>query len=131
MTENDHVLIGSECGTCGTVGFPATAHCARCATATASPRALSTQGTVWTYTVQRFAPKSPPYVPPPDGFSPFAMGYVELPEGIRVAGILDCETFDGLMGAPAVLIATEPVPRFAVHPDELVAGAEIPEEATR
>ena len=131
MTENDHVLMGSECSGCGTVGFPASTQCGRCATATATPRALSTRGTVWTYTVQRFAPKSPPYVPPPEGFSPFAMGYVELPEGIRVAGILDCETFDGLMGAPAVLIATEPVPRFAVDPGVPPTDAAIPEGALR
>ncbi|ROZ99063.1 DNA-binding protein [Gordonia sp. OPL2] len=110
-------LLGSECTTCGTVGFPASAHCARCATATAAPRELTTRGLVWTYTVQRFAPKSPPYVPPPNGFEPFAMGYVELPEGIRIAGILESDTFDGLMGSPAVLVATEPVPRFVVQPD--------------
>lgn len=110
------VLHGSQCTTCGTVGFPAGTHCARCATPTAEPRELSTSGTVWTYTVQRFAPKSPPYVPPAEGFSPFAMGFVELPEGVRVAGILETDRFEDLVGATAELIATEPVPRFAVHP---------------
>jgi hypothetical protein len=45
---------------------------------------LGRRGTVWGYTVQRFAPKSPPYVPPADGFVPFAVGYVELPEGVKV-----------------------------------------------
>ncbi|WP_175279098.1 Zn-ribbon domain-containing OB-fold protein [Prescottella equi] len=116
-------LLGSECTTCGTVGFPAATHCARCATATAHPRPLSTHGTVWSYTVQRFAPKSPPYVPPPTGFVPYAMGYVELPEGIRIAGILESDTFDGLMGSSAVLVATEPVPRFVVHPDGIDSGS--------
>ncbi|WP_232717020.1 Zn-ribbon domain-containing OB-fold protein [Gordonia metallireducens] len=111
------VLHGSECTVCGTVGFPAGTYCSRCATATARPRELSTRGTVWAYTVQRFAPKSPPYVPPPEGFSPFAMGYVELPEGIRVAGILEADTVEGLQGAPATLIATQPVPRFLVLPE--------------
>lgn len=114
MTRHQAVLQGSECSTCGAVGFPASEHCARCATPTAHPRELSSQGTVWAYTVQQFAPKSPPYVPPPEGFSPFAVGFVELAEGIRISAILDCEDFSNLMGAPAVLVATEPVPRFRV-----------------
>jgi uncharacterized OB-fold protein len=75
---------------------------------------LSTRGTVWAYTVQRFAPKSPPYVPPPNGFAPFAVGYVELPEGIKIEAVLECHDFDELDdGAPVTLIATAPVPRFA------------------
>jgi uncharacterized OB-fold protein len=50
---------------------------------------LPAEGTLWTWTVQRFAPKSPPYVPPADGFRPFALGYVELDGGPRVAAVLD------------------------------------------
>ena len=50
---------------------------------------LPAEGVLWTWTVQRFAPKSPPYVPPVDGFRPFALGYVELDGGPRVAAVLD------------------------------------------
>ena len=50
---------------------------------------LPAEGTLWTWTVQRFAPKSPPYVPPSGGFEPFALGYVELDGGPRVAAVLD------------------------------------------
>ncbi|WP_410606105.1 Zn-ribbon domain-containing OB-fold protein [Amycolatopsis sp. lyj-109] len=50
---------------------------------------LPAEGTLWTWTVQRFAPKSPPYVPPAGGFRPFALGYVELDGGPRVAAVLD------------------------------------------
>ncbi|WP_284741398.1 Zn-ribbon domain-containing OB-fold protein [Amycolatopsis sp. RTGN1] len=50
---------------------------------------LPAEGVLWTWTVQRFAPKSPPYVPPADGFRPFALGYVELDGGPRVAAVLD------------------------------------------
>lgn len=48
-------------------------------------------GILWTWTVQRFAPKSPPYVPPPEGFRPFAVGYVEVAGGERVAALLDVD----------------------------------------
>ena len=54
---------------------------------------LPAEGTLWTWTVQRFAPKSPPYVAGgatgADGFRPFALGYVELDGGPRVAAVLD------------------------------------------
>ena len=75
---------------------------------------LSAQGTVWGFTVQRFAPKSPPYVVPEGGFVPFAVGYVELPEGVKVEAVLDCTDFAELAGdATVTLVAVEPVPRFA------------------
>ena len=38
---------------------------------------LSAKGRLWSWTVQRFRPKSPPYVGP-ETFEPFALGYVEL-----------------------------------------------------
>ena len=75
---------------------------------------LSSRGTVWGFTVQRFAPKSPPYVVPEGGFVPFAVGYVELPEGVKVEAVLDCHDFAELEDkAQVTLVATEPVPRFA------------------
>ena len=75
---------------------------------------LSDHGTVWGFTVQRFAPKAPPYVVPVGGFVPFAVGYVELPEGVRVEAVLDCTDFSELDGdAEVTLVAAEPVPRFA------------------
>lgn len=75
-----------------------------------SPVALSTDGQLWTWTVQRFAPKSPPYVPPPEGFRPFAVGYVELPEGVRIAAVIDAVD-DIRIGMPVRIAATTGVPR--------------------
>jgi len=44
------------------------------------PIALADRGTVWTYTVQRFPPKSP-YLGPagPETFTPYVVAYVSLP----------------------------------------------------
>lgn len=51
---------------------------------------LSPRGELWSWTVQRFRPKSPPYVGPEgDAFQPYAVGYVEFPEGIIVEGRID------------------------------------------
>lgn len=48
---------------------------------------LSPVGRVWSCTVQRFRPKSPPYAGP-DAFEPYAVGYVELPGELIVEGRL-------------------------------------------
>ena len=39
---------------------------------------LKRRGTLWSYTVQRYRPKSPSYMGP-EAFRPWAVGYVELP----------------------------------------------------
>ena len=107
-------LHGSRCEHCGNVAFPVADGCQRCGQQVMRSIELSEHGTVWGFTVQRFAPKSPPYVPPAEGFSPFAVGYVELAEGVKVEAVLDCADFGDLEDhAPVRLTATEPVPRFA------------------
>src|ERR1044071_9339392 len=47
---------------------------------------LSAEGVLWSFTVQRFRPKSPPYAGADDEatFSPYALGYVELPGEVIV-----------------------------------------------
>lgn len=42
------------------------------------PFPLKREGTLWSYTVQRYRPKSPPYAGP-QAFAPWAVAYVELP----------------------------------------------------
>ncbi len=42
------------------------------------PVPLKREGTLWSFTVQRFRPKTPPYAGP-ESFQPWAIGYVELP----------------------------------------------------
>ena len=106
-------LRGSRCGRCDNVAFPVAVACQRCGSPEVTPVDLTDRGTVWAHTVQRFAPKSPPSVPPAKGFTPFAVGYVELREGVRVEAVLDCADPAELAGAEVTLVATEPVPRFA------------------
>lgn len=47
------------------------------------PYPLGRTGTVWSFTIQRFRPKSPPYLGPED-FAPFPIAYVELPGEVIV-----------------------------------------------
>jgi uncharacterized OB-fold protein len=116
-------LTGSRCLHCGTVAFPPARGCQCCGGVSTEQLELSGHGTVWGFTVQRFAPKSPPYVVPEDGFVPFAVGYVELSEGVKVEAVLDCTDFAELDdNAQVTLVDAEPVPRFATDAALALSG---------
>jgi len=52
------------------------------------PVELAPEGALWSYTVQRFRPKTPPYIGADDDktFKPFAVGYVEFAGQVIVEG---------------------------------------------
>jgi uncharacterized OB-fold protein len=81
-------LIGGRCTQCGQFHFPVQANCPHCAALSIDATPLSRRGTLWTWTLQTFAPPVPPYRGPVDDFVPFGVGYIELPEGLRVQGRL-------------------------------------------
>lgn len=80
-------LIGSRCATCGAVAFPEQDSCPRCTGTEVARYLLSRTGTLWTWTVQGFRPKSPPYEGPLE-FEPYPVGYVELPGEVKVETLL-------------------------------------------
>jgi hypothetical protein len=59
------------------------------------PVPLASEGTLWSWTVQRFRPKSPPYAGP-DVFEPYAVGYVALAGQVIVEARLDGIAFEDL-----------------------------------
>jgi uncharacterized protein len=84
-TEQEPRLIGSECSRCGTVTFPRQSSCAKCTSEDVHLRELATRGTLWTWTIQCFAPKAPPYLEAGVAeFEPYGVGYIELPGEVRV-----------------------------------------------
>jgi len=82
-------LIGARCSLCGAVAFPQAPGCPRCGEGQMETFELPTQGTLYTWTTQEFHPKLP-YLGPetPENFAPFAVGYVQLADLIRVEGRL-------------------------------------------
>jgi uncharacterized protein len=83
------VLIGSACRRCGTVTFPRQAACPRCTSTDVEARSLSRRGSLWSWTIQRFPPKSPPYAADDaEEFKPYGVGYIELPGEVRVEALL-------------------------------------------
>lgn len=70
-----HQLAGARCTACATHSFPVQRACSRCGSDTEMVP-LPTGGTVWSWTVQRLAPK-PPFAVEGE-FEPFAVAYVDL-----------------------------------------------------
>jgi uncharacterized OB-fold protein len=83
-------LIGGRHGETGRIVFPCPTGDPRYA-----PEPLPRRGTVWSWTIQRFRPKSPPYTGPEE-FQPFAIAYVELPGAVIVEGRLIDVAFDAI-----------------------------------
>ena len=82
-------LLASRCGQCGIATFPAAESCMACSGQDVSIEELPRKGTLWTWTVQQFMPKSPYHSnETPETFKPYGVGYVELPGGVRVEGRL-------------------------------------------
>ena len=74
---------------------------------------LASEGTLWSWTVQRFRPKSPPYAGP-EAFEPFALGYVALEGQTIVQARLTGVAFDAIRIGMRLRLTTE---EFATDPD--------------
>jgi uncharacterized OB-fold protein len=63
---------------------------------------LSPVGKLWSWTIQRFRPKSPPYAGDDDdrSFRPYAVGYVELPGEVIVEARLEFGDAEPRIGTP-------------------------------
>lgn len=86
---------------------------------------LGREGTLWSYTIQRYRPKSPPYAGP-EAFEPWPVAYVELPGETIVEARLTNVAFEDIrIGMPLELTfvpldpaAPEPVMIHAFQPRE-------------
>lgn len=86
---------------------------------------LSREGRLWSWTVQRFRPKSPPYSGPEE-FTPWIVAYVELPGEVVVEGRLVEIEVDGVeIGMPVRLT---PVPLDPAAADPVLIPAFAPTE---
>ncbi|WP_448577600.1 Zn-ribbon domain-containing OB-fold protein [Thermaurantiacus sp.] len=93
-------LIGGRERASGRIVFPCPADPERY-----EPVRLPCEGRIWSWTVQRFPPKSPPYLAAEEPFQPFALAYVELPGATIVEARLEGFRFEELkIGIPCRLV---------------------------
>ena len=83
-------LLGGRCRDCGALRFPRRPFCAACQRDSIDAVPLSSEGRIYTYTIVRH--------PPPGyrGHAPYALGYVELAEGLRIMTTIAAEDLDQL-----------------------------------
>jgi uncharacterized OB-fold protein len=75
-TGGEPALIGSKCASCGRVLFPSKPLCLDCLSTDVASIRLNRYGRLYTYTTVHMASEHFP--------SPYTVGWIELPEGIRV-----------------------------------------------
>lgn len=89
-------LLGSRCRTCGAHFFPVREACAGCLSQELETVPLSTEGVLYTYSIVRQST--------PEFEVPYALGYVDFPEGVRIMGQLSGVAFEDItIGMPMVL----------------------------
>jgi uncharacterized OB-fold protein len=96
-------LCAAECAQCGTRIFPAAPVCPTCNAEQMRPLLLSGQGTLYAYSTVHVAPAA--------WETPYCIGYVDLPEGVRVFGKV--EGAAGLKPDAMVQVRVEPLPDAA------------------
>lgn len=97
-------LVGSHCTGCGAHSFPSALSCRdpRCDVKQAAPALLGRTGTLYSWTVQHYRP---PALFRMDPWQPYALGLVEVPEGLRVLGLLTGLPLDEVeIGMPLALV---------------------------
>ena len=69
-------LLGNKCTSCGRIYFPKTPLCFECMGKSMEEVVLSRRGTLYSYSIGRMASTH--------FQSPYAVGFIDLPEGVRV-----------------------------------------------
>ena len=79
-------LLGSRCGGCRTPYFPKSAVCHNpdCRGGKMEEASFGPRGTLWSCAVQDYPPPAPARFDQP--YKPYAMGVVDLTDGLRVLG---------------------------------------------
>ncbi len=90
-------LLGSRCDNCGAHFFPVREACSGCLSEDLETVEFSTQGVLYTYSIVRQST--------PAFEVPYALGYVDFPEGVRIMGQISVSDFDLLeIGMPLTLV---------------------------
>jgi uncharacterized OB-fold protein len=79
-------LIGCRCVGCNTPYFPKTEVCRNpsCDDSKIEDTSFGPKGTIWSVAMQDYPPPSPVKFDEP--YQPYAMGVIDMPEGLRVLG---------------------------------------------
>ena len=95
-------LIASECRSCGEVLFPKHRRCINCQEEKLNEITLNPKGKIYSFSIVMQHPGK--YY---EGPVPYAIGWVEFQEMVRVQGLFICDDFDDLKIGLAVEVVVE------------------------
>lgn len=84
VTDAGWDLVGQKCAHCGKIAFPRKRVCPECFGEQLDEHILSRHGTLHTYTCTHLGPPGMP--------SPYLLGFLDLPEGIKLMGQIITDT---------------------------------------
>src|SRR3989304_5079271 len=98
-------LLGSRSSICGTPYFPRSAVChhPECRESKIEEASFGPRGTLWSCAIQNYPPPAPARYEEP--YSPYAVGMVDMPEGLRVLARISTDDPKGVeVGAEVELV---------------------------
>ena len=98
-------LLGSKCASCGTPYFPRSAVChnPECRESKMEEASFGPRGILWSCAIQNYPPPAPARYEEP--YTPYALGMVDMPEGLRVLGRISTDDPEGVeVGAEVELV---------------------------
>jgi len=98
-------LLGSRCASCGTPYFPRSAVChnPECRESKMEEASFGPRGCLWSCAIQNYPPPAPARYEEP--YIPYALGMVDMPEGLRVLGRISTDDPESIqVGAEVELV---------------------------
>ncbi len=80
VSDDSWDLVGQQCASCGKIAYPRKRVCPRCFGTDLGEYLLSKHGTLHTYTTTYLGSPSLP--------TPYSMGFLDLPDGIKLMGMI-------------------------------------------
>jgi uncharacterized OB-fold protein len=108
---NGMQLFGSQCSSCGVPSFPRSDRCKNpdCGDPVVVEAAFGGQGTLWSFAIDHYPPPAPVLHTEP--FVPFAVGLVDLDDGLRLLGRIQIQDFSRLRPGMKVNLVSGPIGR--------------------
>ena len=108
-------LLGSRCASCGAAYFPRgeVCHNPECRESKMEEARFGPRGILWSCAIQNYPPPAPARYEEP--YTPYALGMVDMPEGLRVLGRISTDDPEGVEVGVDVELVLE---RLYVDEDE-------------